>query len=687
MEVDRKLLSQVRKIAEIGSDHVMVCMRTQNVIRRRNIEPAILILTERFFVLLTESTGPLAIQEKFPWCELTHVNLLSKLQLQINKATGGIVLQQQNANELASYIIWYLNSILLDGERPGFEGDKSFVTDFKQIKMPYYQRFLYFLEKNKLHIESDTLKEIKEQMKKQTKMDFSKIPKIEQFSNLLLEALKINSKLTSLVLPRCRNGTIWNNLASLIKKQTNPNLVSLSVYDQVDESFTALIEAVKSSNFKIDRFTFNNTNLRSEHVQMILDFLQDSEVKFLELSNAYKGTFLNKFLPKAGNTLKKLKTLKLSNIENLNVQELFKNIPSIRDLRISHCNVDVSSTLCSLASTTLNSFTISHSKALTSINKNYQLPVSLDKINCHNIQWETTSFADAWVLFLRHKPVSNSINLNMSSAIVPDNVWQAFFNGIPNLVNSRLTHLTYDNNPIRQQFFDFIKGLTNLKYLSVVGCFKSENPTLVSQFGQIIADNTSIKTLNISGDQFGKMKEATIPFLRLLKLNTTLESINLSSNDFGDLGLRTLQETLIENTKLNKVLFDDNNIKQPESYVRFIETMGGRGAPLYFNWPEEEFQKMLKRKLIKHEYVDTLHKIYEKVKNMKVIDDENDELIEQEIIMYSTGRRAGNINELEIGEWCLPFGELPNPDNKEILQQESAKFTTENLVQRFYQTL
>lgn len=688
MEVDRTLLSQVRKLADIGSDHVLACMRTQNVISRRNIEPAILILTERHFVLLTESTGPLAVASKFPWCELTHVNLLSKLQLQLNTTTGGIVLQQQDANALASHIVGFLGSILLESERPGFTGDRALLSDFRRMKIPHYQRFLYLLEKGRISVGSSTLDGIKEQMKRKEAMDFSSVPKAEPCARSLLEALRIAPKLTSLALPRSSSGTAWADLARVISERALPNLSSLSVRDPVDGSFAQLTAAVGEAGLRLKRFSFNNSNLRSEHVQMVVDFLQRVEVQFLELSSAFRGSFLTKFLPKAGTALRQLKTLKLANLESVNVVELLSNIPAIRDLRISNCAIDVSALICALGPTSLESFSVSHAKALTPLDKSYKLPVSLDKISCRNVQWESSSFVDAWVLFMRHRPMSNAINIDMSAAVVPDNVWQAFFNGIPNLVNDRVAQLTYENNPIRPQLFDFIRGLKNLNTLSLTGCFKNDNPTLVSQFGQLVADNTSIRTLSVCGTQFGKMKEATVSLIRLLKQNNVLETIDLSSNDFGDLGLRTLQDTLMENTKLSKVLFDNNNIKQPESFVRFIETMGGRGAPLFFNWPEAEFQKMLKRKLIKPEYVDTLHKIYDKVKNMKVVeDDDADELAEQEMIMYSTGRRVGNISELEIGEWCLPFGDIPKPRNDELLQQEAARFATQGLVQRFYQTL
>ncbi|KAH0785950.1 hypothetical protein GPJ56_010084 [Histomonas meleagridis] len=690
MEVDRKILSQVKKIVDLHSGHVIACMRTQNVLRRSAIEPAVLVITEIEFVLLTESTGKLAVVDRFTWPMITHVNLLSKIQVQLNKSSGGLVLQQDNAYELASYVIGYLSCILPPNEVPKFEGDRSFLTQFTPLKVPQYQRFLYLATKAKIQLGDTFLKAIKEQMKNIKFCDFTKIPKSDICSDIIIDSLTIQPAIKGFSIQKSKKGTLWTQIAKMISSGSNPNLEVIKIHEPIDSSFTELIKAFQSTNTKIHTFKFFDSNFQKNQVQLLIDFVTASKVNYLSLSKACDNDFISKFICMStqNDSLKSTRVLKLEGIPNLNISELLNNIPTIKSLKISSCEIDVSSALCSLSATSLHSFTISHSTASNRIDKTSQLPPSLDTINLHHIQWEGTTYADAWVLLMRHKPASNQLKIDMSAAVVPDNVWQGFFNGIRNLVNPRLVNLKYCSNPIRPQLIEFIGKLPNLKALCFQGCLRNETPELVKSFGEMLASNSTIKSLDVSGNAFGKMRESSLEIIKALRTNTGLEKVNFSNNEFGDKCLKELQQTLIENKRIRKLFWDGNNIRSPEVLARFIETMGGRGSQLVFNWPEKELHEMMKKRMIKSAHVENLHKIFQKVVSLKNVDQaEDDDKFQQELLMYSTNRMAGNLTELEIGEWSSPFPTLQKPDNNEIIKDNAERFSLSNIVGMFYKTL
>ncbi|OHS99409.1 hypothetical protein TRFO_34129 [Tritrichomonas foetus] len=683
---DEKLLEKVKPVIDISDELIITCLRVQNAATRTQLEEGVLVATESTVYLLVKIGHRYQITTKFLWPSITKISLENKFKIQIIYTGGGIILQTNDAPVIATQIFGHLVNILPANEVPSFEGDTSLITKKEPTKDAPYFRFLFLLSRSGQTPQRQFLNDVASMMKGGSVFDFASILGAQHYVECLLDSVIVAPELTTLTLPGCHTGTNWSLLSKVLSQKANKKLESITICDKIDQTFSEFADCFKTiKHSPLKRMKFCETKLTESDSKVFADFIQNSNVESVCFSKACNVEFLAKFLREITNrgVDDKLKSLTLEKLPNLRPADIFANFPNVKELSIIGCDIDVSSFLNSLPNAQkIHKLCFSNCRAVSPVNKATQLPNSLTNASFTRVQFEQATFADTWVLFMRHKPTTKNVHLTMSSSIVPDAIWEAFFKAVPRTASQNLTHLNYESNPILPQFIQFLSNLQNLQHLSLAGCFRPENTAIINQFSEYIKTNTTVKSLSLAGNEFGQMRASVSPILKDLISNTALKSLDLTNCNFGDGGYSSLGTLLSKNKRITEIQIIGNPAQSSEKLLEFFTILGGRISKLSFHYPRADLHEMKKKKLITSDQVSLIQKLYQKIMSFKL--ESNNDMItyETEEAQFST-RKATPSDLLTTKEWEFPFPSLPVIDNTDLVLQLRAAFTTQNLVSVF----
>ena len=676
MNVDAKLLDQIRPFFDVGTNQPFVCMNIHCTVRQHQSEPTIFLITDSTICVLLKTQHKFRVLCKVQWPFITKISMTTKSSFQIYDQNSFFQIEHPDSIVLVSVIHNFLTSILFPNELPEFSIERSFLVQNETFALPQYYRFIYLSIKAGISPPYKLLKLYKKQLKKKRILDFASYPSASSFSELLLDSITVGPSITKLTIPANPKQTNWSYVNKIL--QSNQKLKKLTFYDKIDSSFIKLADDISNS---IESVKFCASQFQNEHAHTLSTFLNRAKVRTLTFSSACDASFLTKLV--SSGDVRLITNLKLESIKGIDTRFIFKSFKSLKKLSIKNSEVDVSIFINSVQYSNLEKLSIFHGAAISEIDTDITIPRNLKVVRLSQIRWEQETFTDAWTIFSQHQPSGDNLKLDFSSATPPDEIWIDYFELLPLSPKfPTITQLIFESNPIKSQFVQFLKNLPNLQILSVAGCLSQDSTALIEQFAQFVASSTTLKDLNISGNEYGVLRTSIIPLLNELQKNKSLEVLNVSNNNFGENGLNALKDFLIVNKTVRRINISGNKIDSPDALNSFLEAMEERKLPLFFDFPKDDVENLRKKKKIRSSMILKLKKRHEKIQSIEYTEDE-----EKQDDMSFDSPQNDSIEDLVNGsEWKLPYPDIPEPDNTASLQQFNTTFSLTSLVQKFYTT-
>ncbi|OHT15871.1 hypothetical protein TRFO_13704 [Tritrichomonas foetus] len=673
MEVDSKLLDNVKQIVDIGYGQILICLNVQCSVRQYQSEPTILIITDSSIFVLLKTQHKLRSLCKTQWPFVTKISMNSKSSFQVYDQNSFFQIEYAESSLIVSKIYNYLTSFLFKAELPEFSIDRSFIVSTSAANYPQLSRFLYLASKANISPSPKLIKRYKTDLKNKNLLDFASYPSSSSFSEILIDSITIGPSVTAITIPANPRQPNWIHIEKILK--FNSKLTSITFNDKIDSSFYKMVDDI---SYSIESVKFCDSQFQSDAAKYLASFLLKAKVHSLAFCNACDFSFLSK-LVSAGD-MRQIKSLSLESMKNIDTNIIFKNFKGLRKLKIINSDVDISLFINTLSSSNLEKFSVISGAAVSDINPNLIIPRSLTSITFSKVRWENDSFTDTWTKFSQHQPSSSKLKLNFSGATPTDEVWQEFFEILPQMPKlPKLTKLKFESNPMKSQFIQFLRLLPNLRKLSIAGCLSQDYPALNEQFAQFLSSTSSLKELSISGNEYGVLRTSIIPILNEIRKNKSIEKLNVSNNNFGDNGMIALQELLKTNTVIHSINIIGNKIESADILESFFSTVEERKLPLHFEFPKDDVKSMRRKKRVRSATIAKWKKWHEKIQTIESEDEEKQDM------SFGSSPQNDSIEDLVNGsEWKLPYQEIPEPDNTTSLQQLNNTYSLTALVQKFY---
>lgn len=91
-------------------------------------------------------------------------------------------------------------------------------------------------------------------------------------------------------------------------------------------------------------------------------------------------------------------------------------------------------------------------------------------------------------------------------------------------------------------------------------------------------------------------------------MSARFKSIDFSHNCFCNEGLQTLAIALVENPKIEEIVFSPCEVYDKKKFEYFFDKISERGVSIKIDWPEYEMDKMRELKIINETEVETFKK-------------------------------------------------------------------------------
>lgn len=473
-----------------------------------------------------------------------------------------------------------------------------------------------------------------------------------------------------------------------------------------DEIFDKIFLAISSNNSTfINSICFENIKLSSHKIQAISTFIEDHRIDLLSMIKCDILSHINlvvEMISQHGTNITKLKIQSINIYRNpLHVGE-FTNITH---LQLRRCGVDVGNFLNQLSlysKTRIEAVDLSYNFATEKISEKCNLPFSMSRLVLENIEWNENNFAN---LLKVATSAPSQISLHLGGARLIDNDWDSVFKTINQLNPTHLLCLGWRENPVHQNFADFIEKSSNLAYLSIAGCPNIHATRLLD----VVAQHPSLQLLDCHGTSNNKLGPVNGQIILKLKNSKTLRRFDISNNNLGSSLMSKIYTILPTIKHLRVVLLDKNDIQQSETFNDLISFLTSRKEATCVQFPEFDIKHLVELKLISESQVNKSKNLFKKPSPMGIrcpymnewqqlidkkypedeyieeyLDTSLDEMISDEPTQTETDEPPESINSSYERRWTMDFIDLPHNDNAEVLKTLSDRYNIEYLCQTLF---
>ena len=395
------------------------------------------------------------------------------------------------------------------------------------------------------------------------------------FTPLFFDLLPLCSFITTLKIPLF---ALIPNLQNYCKYMNK-----LKAIEFQGKSMKKLIDILKSllsqecEKSKLTALSFVETDLSVEELQALSSFCHKKRITSLALHEACskeaKQYLTNNFFTNQMSA--SLTTLNLAGTKGLDIAKLLGKLPGLYALSLSRCNLQIAQALNVITSCNLprlKFLDLSYNPCNSMPSVGLFLPQTLYSLVVDGVEWEDKTLINFMKFIVFGEKQINGLKLSLSNAKASNEEWRRVFAFLKITKAKNLCALTWDNNPLSEELFDFIYKNVNLSYLSLCGCIAYNDQENLNRLSNFVAVSPSLLFLRIRGSQTNFIGQNISTLLKSASKSNSLVHLDISDNKIGDIGITQLRQFIKSNKTLQVLVFDGSEPNNPHLFFETLET-------------------------------------------------------------------------------------------------------------------
>ncbi|EAY15050.1 hypothetical protein TVAG_019500 [Trichomonas vaginalis G3] len=288
----------------------------------------------------------------------------------------------------------------------------------------------------------------------------------------------------------------FSRLSSLFRHFQHIEFIS-STHTNI-KHFTESI--LSSHSTHISGITFDKLKLTEETINSIYNLFSGLKLPSLGLCYTQIPQFFYKNFFKLNINLS-LKFLSLDNCSGIDLDLLMENINDVSVLSLENCSLEIYDILFSISKYKIESLkviNVSRNKASLMPFAGFNLPSKLFSFAANSVQWSENTFRNLVGKIL----VSPGIcKIAFSGAVCSEKEMKAVTTLMSRSSCTSIQSLTWNDNPINMNLFDFIKKNEKMQFLALAGCFhEKQSKIAVNLLNYLESKPSNLSTLIIRGN-------------------------------------------------------------------------------------------------------------------------------------------------------------------------------------------
>lgn len=437
----------------------------------------------------------------------------------------------------------------------------------------------------------------------------------------------------------------------------NTSIDEISFIGQPPYNFSTLVNSIVRSHKKMTTVSFKKCDLDTLHCRSVAEWISNGTIEYLYLISSLSPIVVNSFVQNLQNNTgaDKLKKFVIYEAPGIDIVPLLSYLPHIRYISLAYCDFEISEFLYTINNmptpSLIETAILSGNRNGRRIQPKQKYPPYLRELNLSDINWEPDSFRNIFITFIAHKPKQNPdkyvknkiifdsnnfskdfddggfdsedddvdfesdeplIKLDMSNAKMKDESWKEFFKYVQTIKTSqRLGTIRWRSNHLHKVFFLFLEKCSNLRSITLDGCFPSGDNLLPLFVAYLSETKQNIKRLSCAGTTRRWLgPDGSKIIIQCLSSNRTIQHVNLRNNRSGRQMFIDLAQILNRNRFVESIQIDGNDVSTLVTYQNFFTSLRERGKPLKVDWPEQEMNDILQYGTADKNLVEKVRKIY-----------------------------------------------------------------------------
>ena len=586
MEMNEKI---EKKIKEYINKNELFLISKHLVTKLHNhggTDPRIILITEEFFVIATDS---FSVKYAYVWYKIEELKLTDEI-VHINfDDVKRFSFKSENFEQtkaIFEILFNHVHSIFNELEFANLKCPLPVEKLQNHTGISVIWRLKYYLKKYP-DCKFDDFKEFTTSiLKNSTSFDFSKIPQTENAYIILLRTLALTYSIKELRVPHVESFDVLALFATFFYFGS----VEYIQFDNFDEdaSISAFSEALKSSlNCRLKGISFHKSKLCEKSMSKLLDAMKEKNVasiSFKEMTNQSSLSFIS-----ANESFSNIRYLSIRKT-TFNFANIKNNLCNLYALSVAKCGKTVGEIFEIIMNENrlnLRTLDISGNFGSNIYGKKITLPVNLVTLKADKIQWETNDLLTFIDLAINQFPKDHLDLFHLSMNTTGVENWGEIWKYLKKKTAKYLKHFSFDNNKISEELVKFISRSKDIEYLSMNGCFDDSNIKLISP---ILVGNSKLQTLLIRGNEEKKISNFK-DLIKELPLAADFRFIDLSCNDINSKVGLEITKALAKLPNIEGFAMDNSKLNSCEEWCKILKPFEASKKNLFISLPLEDLKR------------------------------------------------------------------------------------------------
>ena len=547
-------------------------------------EETALYVNECFFHFFKKSAAKLKVIDSFAIFDLIRVYSECETHVTLFFKKGQIDIDGPLATKVVTFTVHYLHNILTGIETPEVDLFYFPYEDLKKHKLAPVMRMKALLLYQRQKIPVELLDRFSNMLHLMPVVNLFDLPEREQYMDVLLESLSCSTRVNEIFLANTRTKEIWSILGAFFAR--NNTITKLSIHGTVDSSITALWTKkpvrLKELHFKRPQFTGKTIG----YLRELCDSLQ---ITGLTIEKGLDPESVQLFSDLLHNKRKftSLTSLTLRQLRPSNATLLLTGPLRLKRFAITGGTVELAHVIRALSAGCLEAL-----EELILVNipgeviiEDCQITAPLKKVVIDAVIYSGDNLCHIFKIMSAYK-----VSLDLSHSVLDRERWNDCFEFMDNIPEPQITAFRWENNPLCQKLFNYLRRCANLTHLDLSGTITSSDHFL----DQVV---TMVETREIPQFTFCGTRKNILDCKLLRKIcdlityDTKLEHLHLRGNNIDDQTLTQLARSLVWNHTLKTLVMPNLQLSSTAPFTAFLETLLDRGTPIALTIPD--FKKFL----------------------------------------------------------------------------------------------
>ena len=590
-------------------DPVLFCKTTSVAVEKAKPAERIVLCTEsRFCIFVKKALKPIELEVQHYLWDLESMKLMSwtdkkrrerenwEIQLKFKGNHGRISIVDNQASRIVQVLGAHFRYVWRDEDQPAGDAMKQVVESewsdprafWKCVNFQAGLRRRALFEDFIMSVEQwIKVSAIMESMGSEPTLDMRHIRQASSYEEILFYALSKYPKFKQLTVPDWSAGGIsaWDDLAAVIGM--SPYLKVLVTYEPLTEKFNDVIDSAASNpSLALEELVFAGSKYDEKAMKRIGRMGQTCRtLHTLSFTGELGQNEINALafeMPR----MERIERLELLGMHELDLDELAINIPTLKYLNLTFCNVELYDLFMVLGKNQLSLVEINASGNMATriLPKRTKLNPGLMRFIMREIEWKNNNLI-ALMDLLAARPAG--VCLDISKAGMSEEAWRDFDEFLSKQTDRVISEFIYDENRMSRDVITFLKNCVFLSSISMRGSLNASDD-LVNDFGVFLRKNRKLLELHLTGSETCKLGPTMKKILSEIKNSRSIRVLDIRDQNIGYELLPCLADFFQTNTSVSELLCDGNQLLDIHKLDEFVVDMKKRGYKLNVHVPEKD---------------------------------------------------------------------------------------------------